>query len=41
MGRIRADETEMTDMRLSIAKINQDDERQLVCALITLKELCV
>lgn len=35
---IRADEKEMTDMRLNVAKINKDTHHPLVCALITLKE---
>lgn len=37
MGGIRADEKEMTDIRLNVTKINKDTHR-LVCALITLKE---
>lgn len=38
MGGIRANEKEMTDIRLNVAKINKDTHPQLVCALITLKE---
>lgn len=41
MGGIRADEKQMTDMWLYVAKINKDTHHQLVCALITLKELLI